>query len=192
MLHVITTLWRYENLEPIWESLKDYENITWHLSKVKNREIDKKWYETKNVKVWDLDCDDKNTEFKKNAVLDSIENNNEFFCILDDDTVFHDNMYKVYEHFKSIDFKGMVIGHQVYNNKIRLKAFYPRYCFIDAGNVLCHTDLLKQLRWKIDPKTAGDFHFWDRCFKILGTENTILVDSVISVYNKLSKETWKK
>ena len=26
MLHIITTLWRYENLDAIWESLKNYED----------------------------------------------------------------------------------------------------------------------------------------------------------------------
>jgi hypothetical protein len=101
-------------------------------------------------------------------------------------------MYEQYLKYKSTDFKGIVIGNQLYNNKIRLKAIYPKYCQIDTGNVLCHTDLLKQLTWIIDPKTAGDFYFWDRCFKILGVKNTILINSIISVYNSLSKETWKK
>ena len=61
MLHIITTLWRYENLDAIWESLKNYEDIVWHLSKVKDREINKKWYEISNIKVWNLDCKDTDT-----------------------------------------------------------------------------------------------------------------------------------
>lgn len=192
MLHIITTLWRYENLDVIWESLKNYEDIIWHLSKVKDREIDKKWYEIPNVKVWDLDCKDTDTETKKNVVMDSIKNNNEFFCLLDDDTIFHNGMYQEYLKHKNSNFKGMVIGNQLYNNRLRLKASYPRYCRIDTGNVLCHTDLLKELTWIIDPKTAGDFYFWDRCFKILGVKNTILLNATISFYNSLSKEKWKK
>ena len=186
-LHIITPLFRYENLTNIYNSILANEDIIWHISHTKKRPLpDLEFLKSNNVKVYSVDCEDSEIYKKRNAVFQNIKNG--YFCFLDDDTIFHENMYSKYVECKEQNFVGMLIGQQL-NNKdnIRLKAHYPKYGFIDIGNVLCHTSSLKDNKYPtthIPRVNAKDFLFWDSIYNFYGKKCAIW-NSPISYYNKL-------
>lgn len=189
MLHIITPLFRFNLINHSYNSIPKYTDITWHISKSNKREeLNCDFLNDNRVKVYNIDCDDTNTTEKRNAVLTKIKDG--YFCFLDDDTIFHQNMYSTYLKFKKNNFNGMIIGQQLnYVGKLRLKASVPRFCGIDTGNVLCHTSCLKKVRWpgKIIPKgTARDYLFWNEVYNYYDN-NAILINIPISHYNKLRK-----
>jgi hypothetical protein len=187
MLHIITPLYRYENLPKIYSSIPKYDDIVWHISKTSRRE--KLTYDfiksDHRIKVYETDCEDNDLFVKRNIVFDSIKEGH--FHLLDDDTVFYKPMYSVYKKYNN--FIGMIIGKQLLKNMtIRLDENYPKYCYIDTGNVLCHSSVLSKVRWEYREGYGNDFVFWDNCFKIFGKKKTILMPKSISIYNKLNKK----
>jgi hypothetical protein len=196
MLHIITPLWRFENLENLYNSILINEDITWHISKSNKREELNYTFikEDKRIKVYNVDCEDNETHNKRNSILKEIKNG--YFCFLDDDTIFHENMYMKYKECEEHGFIGMLVGEQLNPiNELRLIASPPKYMFIDTGNVLSHTSCLKECRWpethipKINKK---DFLFWDSVYNFYGKKCAIW-NQPISYYNKLSKDDkWKK
>lgn len=190
MLHLITPLYRYKNLSKIYSSIPPNEDIIWHIAKTNKRKnlTDSFIDSNPQIKVYEIDCEDNDLITKRNTVFDEIKSGH--FHLLDDDTLFHNNMYQVYKDYE--DFNGMIVGKQVYkNNKTRLNASYPVRCYIDAGNVLCHSSVLEQVRWEerdgYEHLGCKDFIFWENCFKIFGQSKTILIPDIISVYNQLSR-----
>jgi hypothetical protein len=125
-----------------------------------------------------------------NSLFREIKDLGGYFCVLDDDSVFHANMYYTYEEY--IDSKiGMVIGNQEdKEGRTRIHGSYPRACAIDSGNVLCHTSVLEYVEWSVNHWSKikfVDFEFWDACFKHFGLKYTDVIQETISVYNKLSE-----
>lgn len=196
MLHIITALYRIENLENVYNSIFANDDITWHISKSKytddlNFDFIKK---DKRIKLYNCDCDDTNTTIKRNNVLENISSG--YFCFLDDDTIFHENMYIRYLEAMDLNFKGMLIGQQLYpDDKIRLIAMPPKQNSIDTGNVLCHTSCLKTCRWPenyLKGIIQKDFLFWNSVYNFYEQKCSVL-NQPISYYNKLSKnDKWKK
>jgi len=172
------------------------DDITWHISKSNLREdLNYEFIKTdKRIKVYNCDCDDKNTTIKRNTALKSI--NSGYFCFLDDDTIFHENMYIKYKECEEQNFVGMIVGEQLNPaNELRLIASYPLFKFIDTGNVLSHHSCLTECKW---PETQSpgvdnkDFLFWDSVYNYYGKKCGIW-NQTISIYNKLSKDDrWKK
>jgi len=185
MLHIETILYRYENIDKVYESIPKHEDITWHISKVKSRKApESEVWKDKRVILYDIDCKDNDFVSKRNIPFNRMKDG--WFCLLDDDNTFHDHMYEVYQKYKDTDFKGMVIGQQnSSNNKLRLDANYPSPGWIDTGNVLCHTTALETNKWQNSLKYPRDFLFWYNCFKLFKRQNTILLKEVISNYNTL-------
>jgi hypothetical protein len=196
MLHIITPLYRFENLEQIYNSILINDDITWHISKSNRREeLNNDFIKTdKRIKIYNCDCEDTDTTIKRNEVLSEIKSG--YFCFLDDDTILHENMYIKYKECEEQNFIGMLVGEQLNPaNELRLIASPPKFNFIDTGNVLSHTSCLNTCRWSetnIRGVNQKDFLFWDSVYNYYNKRCAIW-NSPISYYNKLSKDDrWKK
>lgn len=187
-LHIITPAYRFENLESIYNSILINDDIIWHISKSNKREelnfdFIKK---DKRIKIYNVNCEDNEIYKKRNAVFEKIKDG--YFCLLDDDTIFHENMYMKYRECIDQLFIGMLVGEQLNHvGKLRLPASRPIFCKIDTGNVLSHTNCLEQCKWpeththKVNQK---DFLFWESVYHFYDKQCT-LIHQPISYYNKL-------
>lgn len=165
------------------------DDITWHISKSNLREdLTYDFIKSdKRIKVYNCDCEDYDTTRKRNTALSKIING--YFCFLDDDTVFHENMYIKYLECVENNFKGMLIGEQLdYDNILRLIASKPVHDRIDTGNVLSHYSCLTECIWP-STHTEGvnhkDFLFWNSVYEFYGKKCAIW-NQPISYYNKLN------
>ena len=69
MLHIITPLYRYENIELIYNSILRNDDIVWHISHSNKRDLpDLSFLKNKNIKIYSVDCED-NEIFKKPAPI---------------------------------------------------------------------------------------------------------------------------
>lgn len=184
-LHIITPLYRYENFQIIYDSIKQYQNVIWHLGISKKRPFINVVDEHK-IKIHEIDCEDYEAWLKRSEVLKKI--NDGYFCFLDDDTIFHEGMYNKFVELSSKNFIGLAIGTQLRNSgSIRLKPSIPIWCKIDAGNALAHSVCLKSVSWpnkKGELTNPNDFVFWKNVYDFF-KEQCILTEEVVSVYNKL-------
>lgn len=189
MLHIITPLYRFDLIEKVYNSIPMEDNVFWHVSYSSKRELpDLTFLKNNNqIKIYPVDCEDSDTASKRNTILSKIKDG--YFCFLDDDTIFHENMYMKYLQCINQNFKGMIIGRQINkDDKLRLHASKPVFGRIDTGNVISHHECLKECVW---PKThvegvnQKDFLFWDSVFNYYGKKCGIW-NQTISVYNKLS------
>lgn len=187
MLHIITPLFRLPMINLVSKSIPLFDDIIWHISLTNQNEtlLPEDIKQRKNVKIYSLDCDDKDTTAKRNACLNTI--NDGFFCFLDDDTIFHPNMYEIYQKKNNVNFNGMVIGQQLKNNNtLRLNCSIPINGRIDTGNVLCNTSCLEKIKWPLHAQhgKARDFLFWTAVWNHYG-KRAELINTPISYYNKL-------
>jgi hypothetical protein len=184
MLHLVTPLYRFQNVEKIYESITNYPDIVWHMGKSAHRPY-KPPFEDGRVKVYDVNCADSDPVAKRNFALSKV--NDGYFHLLDDDTLFHPNMYKLYKQMEELDYKGMVIGKQVEKDKkLRLKELpHPVYCYIDAGNVLCHHSAIEYILTNPDKKAhlAPDYNLWEKAYSFFNEAK--MTEEVISTYNAL-------
>lgn len=190
-LHIITALYRFEYLEDIYRSIYMDSDIVWHISKSNKREdLTNDFIKTdKRIRLYNVDCEDTDTTSKRNVVLETI--NDGYFCFLDDDTIFHENMYLKYRECLENRFIGMLVGEQTdWDGKLRLIASYPKYGRIDTGNVIAHHSCLTDCKW---PKThipkvnQKDFLFWESVYNYYGKKCAIW-NKPISYYNQISKK----
>ena len=188
MLHIITPLYRFELLESVYNSIFMDEDITWHISKSNKREdLDYSFLKTdKRIKLYNVDCDDTEVFKKRREILSTIKHG--YFCFLDDDTIFHENMYIKYLECKENNFDGMIVGEQIDKfGKLRLIASPPVFERIDVGNVLANTKCLTKCEWPtthIPGKNQKDFLFWNSVYEFYGRKCGIW-NHPISHYNKL-------
>jgi hypothetical protein len=194
MLHILTALYRFENLERIYNSLYMDNDITWHICKSNKREdIDSELIlNDKRVKIHNIDCEDEDLVSKRVELLKNVTNG--YFCFLDDDTIFHPNLYVKYRDCLDHNFIGMMVGEQLdWDGKLRLIASKPVFRMIDIGNVICHHSCLKGVKWPIEKPNEfvhRDFLFWDSVFNYFGKKCAI-INLPISHYNKLSQKKIK-
>lgn len=182
MLHIVTPLFRYELLEKVYQSIPKYDDITWHIAKTSHRE--KLTHEfisnDKRIKLYEIDCLDNDIVTKRNIIFSEIKNG--YFYLLDDDTIFLNELYLVYSEYSKVNFVGMIIGRSNL-----LKATYPvvnlRHARVDTGMVLCHHAALHNVKWAWHSELPRDFYFWNRCFLYFGKNATLLIDNEISYYN---------
>jgi hypothetical protein len=189
MLHIITPLYRYENLTQLFSSIYANDDITWHIAHSNKKPLPElEFLKSKNIKIYSVDCLDTDATSKRNEVLKNIKNG--YFCFLDDDTIFHENMYMKYRECVDHNFVGMIIGEQIDNDgKLRLVASKPVFRRIDTGNVLCHHSCLSECEWPseyIPEVNQKDFLFWDSVYNYYNKKCGIW-NQPISYYNKLSK-----
>lgn len=191
MLHIITPLYRFDLLEKVYNSILMDEDIVWHIAKSNRREeLNYNFIKKdKRIKLYNLDCEDKDTTTKRNVILNQITQG--YFCFLDDDTIFHENMYLKYQECVEHNFVGMLVGQQIDNdNKLRLIASKPVFRHIDTGNVIAHSNCLTVCRWP-SVHTPGvnhkDFLFWESVYNFYGKKCAIW-NQPISYYNKLNNK----
>jgi len=164
------------------------DDITWHISKSNKREeLDYDFLKKdKRIKLYNIDCDDNEIYKKRNVVFDNIKDG--YFCLLDDDTIFHENMYIKYLECTEHNFRGMLVGEQIdKDGKLRLIASKPVFGRIDTGNVLSHHSCLSECKWPkehIPGVNQKDFLFWDSVFEFYGKKCAIW-NQPISYYNQL-------
>lgn len=197
-LHICTISCRNDFLNEIYDSIfqLNIKNVIWHISReignpviIKNEALN-----NVNVKIYNnLYCEKTDTSVKMDYIFQQIINtdSNSYFCILDDDTLFHQGMYNLFLKYNTFqDKKFMVIGKQIdKNNLVRLHGTLPYECAIDSGNVLCHSHVLQVEKWEPfhwDDNKHVDFEFWNRCFKHFGITATDIVTDIVSIYNKFS------
>lgn len=193
-LHIITALYRFENLEKIYNSIFMDDDIVWHISKSNKREdLTNDFINTdKRIRIYNVNCVDTDTTSKRNTVLETIKDG--YFCFLDDDTIFHENMYNKYHECLENGFIGMLVGEQTdWDGELRLIAHFPQYCRIDTGNVLAHHSCLETCRWPdthIPGVNQKDSIFWESVYEYYGKKCAIW-NQPISYYNQLSKKVIK-
>jgi hypothetical protein len=182
MLHIVTPLYRYDLLEKVYQSIPKHADIIWHIAKTSRREKLTNHFLTadQRIKLYEIDCADDDMVTKRNVVFAAIQDG--YFYLLDDDTIFLDALYAVYQQYSQANFKGMVIGN---TNLLKasypiLKATQPRF---DTGMVLSHHQVLRAVAWDWHPTLPRDFYFWRRCYEFFGKESTVLIDKVIAHYN---------
>lgn len=192
MLHIITPLYRFENLTDIYNSILIENDIIWHIAKSNRRENPNQsfLYTDKRIKLYNVDCEDSEAHLKRRAALSNI--NDGYFCFLDDDTVFHENMYLKYVQCKEENFIGMLIGEQLeFDGTLRLSPSPPRYTGIDVGMVISHSKCLEKCEYPLNytpGKNHRDFLFWNSVYEFYGKKCAIW-NNPISYYNKLKKTT---
>jgi len=190
-LHIITPLYRFNLLEQVYNSILVNDDIIWHISKSNKREeLDYDFLKKDNrVRLYNVDCADNEAFKKRQHVLEKIDSG--YFCFLDDDTIFHENMYLKYRECSEQNFKGMLVGEQIdKNGKLRLIASKPVYGRIDTGNVLSHHGCLSKCKWPsthIPKVNQKDFLFWDSVYNFYEKKCAIW-NQPISFYNKLQKQ----
>ena len=189
MLHIITPLYRFELIERVYGSIFRNDDITWHISYSDKRELpDLPFLKNNNqIKIYPVDCEDSDTTSKRNTILSKIKDG--YFCFLDDDTLFHENMYMKYLECMEHNFRGILFGEQINKDgKLRIIASKPVFNKIDAGNVISHHSCLIDCKWpsKHIPKVnQKDFLFWNSVYEFYGKKCGIW-NQPISYYNKLS------
>ena len=189
MLHIITPLYRFNLIEKVYGSIFRNDDITWHISYSNKRVLpDLPFLKNNNqIKIYPVDCEDSDTTSKRNAILSKIKDG--YFCFLDDDTVFHENMYMKYLECTEHNFRGMLVGEQYdKNNKLRVIATKPILHQIDTGNVLCYNSCLTECIWPKDHipgVNQKDFLFWDSVYNYYNKKCAIW-NQTISIYNKLT------
>jgi len=188
MLHICTPLFREYNLQKIYDSIIDENEIIWHISAVNSKQIKPLNEYKKQLKVnfYRLNCLDSDTVTKRNEIFNHL--NDGYFCLLDDDTLFHPNMFSFYKKLKEINYIGLAIGLQLKaNNSVRLYPKIPQNCCIDTGNALAHVSCLKECKWPLEKtKTENrDFLFWNSVFNFFSKKH-FTIHHPISIYNKLN------
>lgn len=189
MLHIITPIYRFNLLEQVYNSILMNDDITWHISKSNKREeLDYDFLKKDNrVRLYNVDCEDEEAFKKRQYVLEKIDSG--YFCFLDDDTIFHENMYMKYLECVEHNFRGMLIGEQIdKDGKLRLIASKPVFSKIDVGNVISHHSCLTECIWPKDHipgVNQKDFLFWDSVYNYYNKKCAIW-NQTISIYNKLN------
>lgn len=189
MLHIITTLYRPNLLESVYLSIPKNHDITWHISKSNTTPKLTQDFLLKDSRViiYEVDCLDTENFKKKNAPLSKI--NDGYFCFLDDDTIFHKNLYDLYQKISNEKYVGMVVGSQIdAHGNLRLSPSVPIFGRIDTGNVICEHSCAKHIKFpeKLERGLARDFQFW-RDVYVYYNNKAKMVNETISIYNKLKK-----
>ena len=186
MLHISTPLWRYNLLPQVYASIPKHADITWHISHISAKPAPDFDFihNDSRIKLYAVSCKDSETDIKRNVTFENIRDG--YFCLLDDDTIFLENMYSLYKKYSENHFEGMVIGRQTFKDgRIRLNSQVPTNFGIDTGNVLSHHSILRQVKWEFVTHVCRDFLFWDSCYAIFGGEKTFFSNEIISTYNAL-------
>ena len=87
------------------------DDITWHISKSIYREELNFIKNDNRIKIYNINCEDFEIGKKRDYALKNIKNG--YFCFLDDDTIFHENMYMKYKECEEENFIGMLVGQQI-------------------------------------------------------------------------------
>ena len=114
MLHIVTLAYRFELLSKVYASIPKHDDIRWHLSISKERGLPTYDFliNDNRIIVHLIDCKDNDFVSKRNAAFENIHDG--YFYLLDDDTIFLNEAYEVYRHYKKMEFRGMIIGDRIF------------------------------------------------------------------------------
>lgn len=107
-----------------------------------------------------------------------------FFQGLDDDTTFNYKSYQAFHKYKNTH--KIIIGQQGVKDGIVRPAQLPQRCYTDGGQMLIHSDIVKQVKigcFTVDPQ--ADCQFMLDCVNLAQPNEIVLVHEVISNYNFL-------
>lgn len=183
MLHIITRLYRFDLLQEIYESIPKEDDIRWHICKSNQREdLNYDFLSDPRVILHNINCLDTDRTAKTNFVFDQIKDG--YFCLVDDDTIFHGNMYIAYTVLYKKEYIGMMIGVQLNSDgSIRLTAKIPEACSIDTGQCIAHYSALTKVKWSSANSPIRDFIFWNDVYNFFN-KKCILTEIHLSWYNK--------
>ena len=194
MLHIVTLAYRFELLSKVYASIPKHDDIRWHLSIAKERGLPTYDFlkNDNRIIVHLIDCKDNDFVSKRNAAFENIHDG--YFYLLDDDTIFLNEAYEVYRHYKKMEFRGMIIGDRIfrlrnYKGEIERAPFpteNPATTFIDTGMAIASSDVLRSVKWEWVPENeicSRDQLFWTNCFKYFGKEKVVFCNRVIAYYN---------
>ena len=188
MLHIITRAYRFDLLFNIYSSLPKVDDIHWHICKSNQREeIEYEFLNKPYISIYSIDCLDSDRTAKTNHCFDQIRDG--YFCLVDDDTIFHEHMYRVYQVCTEHNHIGLAIGEQLYSDgSLRLKAQAPLPGAIDTGQCLAHSSCLSLARWPDAKTLLRDFLFWNSVYYFF-KKVCVYVNKPISWYNKTVERT---
>jgi len=183
MLHIITRAYRFDLLFNIYSSLPKVDDIHWHICKSNQREdIEHEFLKKPFISIYNIDCLDSDRTAKTNYCFNQIHDG--YFCLVDDDTIFHEHMYRVYQMCSERNYVGMVIGEQLDSDgKVKLKAQAPVAGKIDTGQCLAHSSCLSSIKWPDAKTLLRDFMFWDSVYNFFN-KICVYANRPISWYNK--------
>jgi hypothetical protein len=189
MFHIITPVYRFENLDKLYETIPAFSDITWHLSFSNRRALpDHSFIHVDpRIKIYHINCEDNDLVEKRNQVFREI--NNGYFYLLDDDTIFLKESYTAYKKYCNKNFVGMIIGRQyrkVFNGIGRPPYNNAEFNNIDTGMAIAHYSVLKYVKWEWSKLFSRDHLFWSKCYEHFGKDKTITIKDYISVYNYLN------
>jgi len=186
MLNLITVGFNHTYLKELHKSILKKDDIVWYVI-TNNENTNYPDFLSRTPNIHWLNCseptDFSNFNNRINRLFELVyeEDPQGHFQIIDEDTLYLPNSYEIYRRYK--DYRGLIIGNQLYyNDTLRLKSCIPREAFIDSGNCLCSTEVLKYIRWGSMDNPSPDFKFWDKCYKYFNNK-AIILDESISYYN---------
>ena len=169
-LNIVTVVYDDEMYRIVLDSIPKHEDITTHIIQSRRNYVMSQLQDSVN-------------EF-----FETIKNKNQYFMFVDNDTIFHPNAMNVFIKYRG-KMKLIIGGQTLINGAHRLSSSFPELGKIDTGNVICHIDALKEIKWADHEFGARDFLFWEKCYGLFKNENTILVDEPISYYNAQTIKT---
>jgi hypothetical protein len=196
MLHIITLAYRFELLPKVYASLPKHDDICWHLSIAKNRGIPNESFiiKDKRIIIHQIDCKDDDFVTKRNKVFEKIKDG--YFYMLDDDTIFINEVYNQYKQHYLKKENVLIIGNEIiryYKTEGILKANPlsedPSKVNIGTGMALSSSEVLRFVKWEWVPQGetySRDFLFWSNCFRFFGEGKTINCNKIISYHNYFS------
>lgn len=197
MLHIITILYRFELLSKVYATIPKHDDIRWHLSIAKERGLPKDDFliNDKRVIIHLIDCKDNDFVSKRNAAFEKIKDG--YFYMLDDDAIFLQEVYKIYQESVARMFRGVIIGDEQYREYNKEKIRYvskplsvdPNKINIDTGMAMASSDVLEHVKWCwVEPneKYGRSCLFWSKCYNYFGLENVIYCNRIISYNNYFS------
>ena len=184
MLHIVTPLFRYDLLDKVYQSIPKHTDIIWHIAKTTHRErlVHEFIYTDERIKLYEIDCLDSDIVAKRNTIFSNIKNG--YFYLLDDDTIFLNELYLVYKTYSENGFIGMILGNNNFS-KEKFLSIDPTHTHIDTGRVLCHTSVLQAIKWEWSLLYARDCLFWSKCYEFFGKDSLIYINKTIATYNYL-------
>ena len=184
MLHIITPLFRYDLLDKVYQSIPKHTDIIWHIAKTTHREklVHEFIYTDERIKLYEINCLDSDIVAKRNTIFSQIRDG--FFYLLDDDTIFLNELYLIYKKYSEAGFTGMILGNNNFNKK-KFLSVDPFFTYVDTGRVLCHASVLKVVKGEWSTLYPRDCLFWSKCYEFFGENSFIYLNETISTYNYL-------
>lgn len=194
MIHFITPLYRYNNIEIIYSTIKNQvKEFNWHLIEGNNmigcsdltflKEDDRvKFYKIETEFIWGHE--------QRNYFIENITADDNDWCyFLDDDNVVTPDLIEAYNKFNNSDKhlvlfsqkKGLTDIDRLFGDEENL-----RMGGCDVGSFLLRYNLLKKTKFNNPERRNDDGHFSDTLSTLKDTHNFVYLPNKFVRYNALS------